>query len=51
MHDEALVGKLKGYRSSRLTLQWRVIYKIEKDALEVFVIDVNSHKYKWGPNE
>jgi addiction module RelE/StbE family toxin len=46
MHDEALLGKLKGYRSSRLTLQWRVIYKIEKTQLEVYVIDVNPHKYK-----
>lgn len=46
MHDEALSGKLKGYRFSRLTLQWRVIYRDEKGELEVFVIDVNPHKYK-----
>jgi len=26
-HDEALVGKWKGYRSSRLGLQWLVIYR------------------------
>lgn len=26
-HDEALQGKWKGYRSSRLSLQWRVIDK------------------------
>lgn len=46
MNDEALVGNLKGYRSSRLSLQWRVIYKVEKDYCEVYVIDINPHQYK-----
>jgi addiction module RelE/StbE family toxin len=27
-HDEALRGKWKGYRSSRLGDQWRVIYRV-----------------------
>lgn len=45
-HDEALSGVWKGYRSSRLTKQWRVIYKIEKNACEIYVIDVNSHDYQ-----
>ncbi|OAI46508.1 addiction module toxin [Gammaproteobacteria bacterium SCGC AG-212-F23] len=45
-HDEALKGKLDGYRSSRLSKQWRVIYKVEKKLLEVYVIDVNPHDYK-----
>jgi addiction module RelE/StbE family toxin len=44
-HDEALQGQWKGFRSSRLSLQWRVIYKIEKEQLEIYVIDINSHKY------
>lgn len=44
-HDEALKGSWRGYRSSRLSLQWRVIYRIEKEQLEVYVIDVNPHKY------
>lgn len=44
-HDEALHGIWKGYRSSRLSLQWRVIYKIEKEHFEVYVIDVNAHDY------
>ncbi len=44
-HDEALRGNWKGYRSSRLSLQWRVIYKIEKEHYEVYVIDVNAHDY------
>lgn len=45
-HDEPLKGQWKGYRSSRLSLQWRVIYKVENELLEVYVIDVNPHKYK-----
>jgi len=44
-HDEALKGKWLGFRSSRLSLQWRVIYKIEKGNLEVYVIDINPHQY------
>ncbi len=44
-HDETLKGKWSGFRSSRLSLQWRVIYKIEKGNLEVYVIDINPHKY------
>lgn len=44
-HDEPLKGEWKGFRSSRLSLKWRVIYKAEKEQLEVYVIDVNAHKY------
>jgi addiction module RelE/StbE family toxin len=43
--DEALKGEWRGFRSSRLSLQWRVIYKAETEKLEVYVIDVNAHKY------
>jgi addiction module RelE/StbE family toxin len=35
-HDEALKGKWRGHRSSRLGQQYRIIYKIEE--LEVFVL-------------
>lgn len=45
-HDEALKGQWEGYRSSRLTRQWRVIYKAEKKLLEIYVIDVNPHNYR-----
>ena len=44
-HDEALKGDWKGYRSSRLGIQWRVIYKVEKDILEIYVFEINAHKY------
>lgn len=45
-HDEALKGQWIGFRSSRLTKQWRVIYKVEKQQLEVYVIDINPHDYR-----
>lgn len=44
-HDESLRGEWRGFRSSRLSLKWRVIYRVEKDELSVYVIDVNPHKY------
>ncbi len=44
-HDEKLKGEWEGYRSSRLNLQWRVIYLIEKDECVVYAISINSHKY------
>jgi addiction module RelE/StbE family toxin len=44
-HDEALKGEWNGFRSSRLSLQWRVIYKVENTTLEIYVIDVSAHKY------
>jgi len=44
-HDESLKGEWKGLRSSRLGLQWRVIYEVEKEALRVYVLEVNPHEY------
>ncbi len=44
-HDEALKGKWKGYRSSRLGSQWRVIYKVQKNFCKVYVFEINPHKY------
>ncbi|EKD73114.1 MAG: hypothetical protein ACD_45C00458G0001 [uncultured bacterium] len=41
-YDEALLGEWKGFRSSRLSLQWRVIYKVQKEQLDVYVIDINE---------
>jgi toxin HigB-1 len=45
-HDEALKGDWQGYRSSRLTKQWRVIYKIDNEELEIDVMDINLHDYR-----
>lgn len=44
--DEALKGQWNGFRSSRLTRDWRVIYKVEDQQLEIYVIDVNHHDYR-----
>ena len=45
-HDESLSGEWKGYRSSRLGLQWRIIYRIVADALLVQVVQVTPHDYR-----
>ena len=44
-HDEILKGDRKGQRSSRLSLQYRVIYVAEKNVLTVYVIEITPHKY------
>lgn len=44
-HDESLKGEWSGFRSSRLNKQWRVIYKIDKDELIVYVVEINPHTY------
>jgi addiction module RelE/StbE family toxin len=46
-YDEALQGKgkWKRYRSSRLSLQWRIIYKVEQYQLQIYVLDINPHDY------
>jgi len=45
-HDEALSGEWKGHRSSRLGLQWRVIYRVAAAALLIQVVDVTPHDYR-----
>lgn len=45
LHDESLSGKWDGYRSSRLNIQYRVIYKIEKDKILVSVEHISPHDY------
>ena len=44
-HDEALKGEWKGYRSSRLSGQWRVIYSVEHEECVVYVVEINPHDY------
>jgi addiction module RelE/StbE family toxin len=44
--DEALTGRWKGYRSSRLNEQWRVIYQVRADVLLVRVVRVTPHDYR-----
>ncbi len=44
--DEALRGKWKGHRSSRLSQQYRVIYQVEAHEIVVYVLDVTAHDYR-----
>ena len=43
--DEKLAGRLAGQRSSRLSLQYRVIYAVEREIVTVYVLDITPHKY------
>ena len=45
-HDEALRGEWKGHRSSRLGLQYRVIYKTLKSQVLIQVVNLNPHDYR-----
>jgi addiction module RelE/StbE family toxin len=45
-HDETLSGKWEGYRSSRLGLQWRVIYRVVTEELLFQVASVTPHDYR-----
>jgi len=45
-HDESLKGNWAGYRSSRLGLQYRVIYEIKGDEIYVAVLDITAHDYR-----
>lgn len=44
--DEALHGDQKGFRSSRLNEQWRVIYSVAASAMSVQVVRVTPHDYR-----
>ena len=45
-HDEALSGEWKGHRSSRLGVQWRVIYRVVANVLQIQVVHVTAHDYR-----
>jgi addiction module RelE/StbE family toxin len=45
LHDESLVGKWKGHRSSRLSNQFRVFYRVEGDRVLVEVVSITAHDY------
>jgi len=45
-HDEALSGEWKGGRSSRLSLKYRVIYRVVREQVSVLVLDVTAHDYR-----
>jgi len=45
-HDEGLRGKWTGHRSSRLGIQYRVIYLVESQEVSVYVVEINAHDYR-----
>lgn len=45
-HDEILRGEWKGYRSSRLSMKYRVVYKIENQRCYVQVVNLAAHDYR-----
>ena len=45
LNDEALRGEWRGHRSSRLSRQHRVIYRIERDRVLIEIISVTAHDY------
>lgn len=42
-HDEALSGEWRGYRSSRVGIQWRVIYRFFANELLFQVASITAH--------
>ena len=44
-HDEKLAGGREGQRSSRLNLQYRVIYTVKREVVTVEVLEITPHKY------
>jgi plasmid maintenance system killer protein len=45
-HDEALRGEWREHRSSRLGLQYRVIYRFMAHRILVEVVDLTAHDYR-----
>ena len=45
-HDEALAGEWKGHRSSRLGIQYRVIYRTAPEQQLFQVISITAHDYR-----
>jgi addiction module RelE/StbE family toxin len=46
LHDEALSGDWQGYRSTRLGVQWRVIYRVIHERLLFQVASITAHDYR-----
>lgn len=44
-HDEKLRGQRSGERCSRLSLQYRVIYAVDREVVTVYVLEISPHEY------
>ncbi len=45
-HDEKLSGRLANLRSSRLSGQWRVLYRVAATVVTVYVERITPHDYR-----
>ncbi|HME90895.1 MAG TPA: hypothetical protein VKE49_05695 [Myxococcaceae bacterium] len=45
-HDEKLTGRLAHLRSSRLSQQWRVLYRVQDKIETVYVERLAAHDYR-----
>lgn len=45
-NDEPLRDVWKGYRSSRLNIQYRIIYKIDRENILIQVVKLTPHDYR-----
>ncbi|NOX50887.1 MAG: type II toxin-antitoxin system mRNA interferase toxin, RelE/StbE family [Gammaproteobacteria bacterium] len=45
-NDESLTGDWKKHRSSRLSEQYRVIYRIHKNIVRIEVVSLTAHDYR-----
>ena len=45
-HDEALAGEWKSHRSSRLGVQYRIIYRTVPDEQLFQVVSITAHDYR-----
>jgi len=45
-NDESLHGEWKGYRSSRLGQQYRVIFRIKREEIIVEVVELTARDYR-----
>jgi mRNA-degrading endonuclease YafQ of YafQ-DinJ toxin-antitoxin module len=45
-YDEALAGDWKGHRSSRLNVQYRVIYRVVPEIQVFQVMSITAHDYR-----
>jgi addiction module RelE/StbE family toxin len=46
LRDENLHGRWEGFRSSRLDLQWRVVYQVQSERIVVVVVRISTHDYR-----
>ena len=45
-HDEALTGEWRGHRSSRLGIQFRLIYRVVPSEQLFQVVSITAHDYR-----